>query len=82
MATSTISIPPKTWILISTVSVKFQVQGQSSIYIIEAASLPAEGDLSIRKTANPGKMYTFEKVDGNFYAYSDNSTAISIEPVT
>jgi hypothetical protein len=82
MATSTIPIPKNVWTIVSTVSVQFQVQGQSSVFIIESVALPTEDDLSIRKTAIPGQMYAFDKIDGDFYAYSkDVDTEISIDPV-
>ena len=81
MATSTIDIPKNVWTLISSVSVNYQVQGQTSIFIIESVAFPAD-NLTIRKTSSPGKMYVFDKVDGNFYAYSkDVDTKISIEPI-
>jgi len=80
MATSTIQIPKNTWTLISEVSVRFQVQGQTPLIIIESVALPT--DLDIRKVAFAGGMYTFIKVDGDFYAYSkDTNNEISIEPV-
>lgn len=82
MATSTIPIPKNTWTLVSTVSVKAQVQGQSGLYVIESVAPPAANDLTVRKTFAPAKMYEFEKVDGDFYAYSkDIDNVISIEPL-
>lgn len=82
MATSTITLPENTWTLISNVSVDFQMQGKYPAYIVESIGSPAD-DLSIRKTALAGVMYTYSQIgSGDFYARPVGDTAvISIEPV-
>lgn len=70
MATSMVSLTAKTWKLVSSVSVLFQVPEQNDSYAIEALALPT--DTTIRKKIQPGEIYSFQKVDGNLYMYSPN----------
>jgi len=80
MATSMIPIPSKTWTLISEVTVNFQIPEQTGAWAVEASALPT--DLSIRKKITPSKIYTFTKIDGNLYMYSDSTIEVAIEPVS
>lgn len=80
MATSMVSVPKNTWTLISAVSVSFQVPEQSSVLAVEAATPPTT--TAIRKKIQPGKIYSFQKLDGNLYAYSRGADIeIAIDPV-
>ena len=80
MATSMVSIPSETWTSVSTVSVNFQIPENTSAWAVEAAALPT--DLSIRKKINPGKIYSFVKLDGNLYMYSNTAIEVAIEPLS
>ena len=80
MATSMVLVPAKTWTEVSTVSVRFQIPEQHSAYAVEAAAPPS--DLSIRNKINPGTIYTFQKLDGNLYMYSDTAIEVAIEPLS
>lgn len=80
MATSMVPVPAKTWTLISTVSKKFQIPEQNSAWAVEASVIPT--NLSIRNRINPGIMYTFQKLDGNLYIYSDSKIEVSVEPLS
>ncbi len=81
MATSQVSIPKNVWTLVSSVSVSFQIPEQSSAYAIESVALPI--DLSIRKKIQPGKIYTFTKLDGDLYIYSpDVNNSVAIDPIS
>lgn len=81
MATSMVSLPPKTWTLVSTVAVIFQLPDQKSAYAIEATSLPT--DETIRQRITPTEKYSFQKLDGNLYMYNphDGAIAVAIDPV-
>ncbi|MCK4822987.1 hypothetical protein KA005_44915 [bacterium] len=80
MATSMVSVPEKIWKLISTVSIKFQIPEQSSALAVEALVIPT--DTAIRNKINPGTMYTFQKLDGNLYMYSETAIEVAIEPLS
>lgn len=80
MATSMIEVPEKTWKLISTVSIKFQIPEQNSAWAVESVALPT--DLSIRNKINPGTMYTFQKLDGNLYMFSESKLEVAVEPLS
>lgn len=79
MATSQVIIPAETWTLISTSSVSFQIPEQSSAYAVEASAPPT--DLSIRKKIQPGRIYTFTRIDGNLYMYSDIKISVAVDPI-
>jgi len=79
--TDNIALTKDTWVEISSVSVDFQIQGQFPAFITEQASLPAIDTID-KKTALPGKMYTYTKLDGNFYARAvGQNTSISFDPI-
>ena len=80
MATSMVSLTAKTWKLVSTVSVSFQIPEQSSAYAVEAAVIPTT--LDIRKKIQPGKIYLFTKLDGNLYMYSDTAIDVAVDLVS
>lgn len=80
MATSMVQVPEKTWTLISSVSVSFQIPEQSSALAVEALVIPT--DTSIRKKINPGTIYSFQKLDGNLYMFSDSKIEVAIEPLS
>ena len=80
MATSIVSVQDKTWTLISTVSKGFQIPENNSAYAVEAVTIPT--DLSIREKIQPGTRYTFQKLDGNLYIYSETAIEVSIWPLS
>ncbi len=81
MATSSVDLPVKTWVEVSTVSTNFQLQGGASAYAVEAAVIPT--DTAIKKEISPGEIYTFQKLDGNLYMYAPYSTAkVALDPLS
>ena len=81
MATQNVAVPEKTWTQITTASCAFQVIGQASVYVVESTTTPT--DTSIIKVANPRRIYNFNRVDGNLYAYSPvGSASVSFDPTT
>lgn len=82
MATSMVALTKGDWTEVSDVSVLFQLPDQRKVYAIEAVAKPDADDTSVRKRINPGKIYSFVKLDGNLYAYTDeDNVQISIDPV-
>lgn len=79
MATTKISLPKKTWTLVSEVSVRFQIPTQISGYAVESVSAPT--DLSIKNKISPGEIYSFQKLDGDLYMYSNSKNEVAIEPL-
>ena len=79
MATSMIPVPAKTWTLISEVSTNYQIPEQSGAWIVEAAAAPTTLDIRIK--ISPAKIYSFSKLDGNLYMYSDTNISVAIDPV-
>lgn len=79
MATGMVSIPAKTWVEVSLVSVNFQIPEDTGAWAIESVAMPTS--LSIRKKIMPGRMYNFDKLDGNLYMYSDTALEVAVEPI-
>jgi len=80
MATSMVPVPANAWTLVSTVSINFQIPEQHAAWAIESVALPTT--LSVRKSITPGKIYTFSKLDGNLYMYSDAAIEVAVEPLS
>lgn len=80
MATQVVNISADTWTQVTTASANFQVLGNSELFVTEATSAPT--DLTgAYKVANPILIYSFTRVDGNLYAYSQGKSAtIAFDP--
>lgn len=80
MATQRIELTKGEWKEISTVSVTFQNLSAFPVHVIEAASLPTGG--TDGKVVAPREEWTFNKVDGNFYAYAEiTGGVVAIDPI-
>lgn len=79
MSTSMVPVPAKTWTKISAVSVQYQIPEQSEAWVVEAAVIPTTLDIRIKIL--PSKIYSFTRLDGDLYMYSDTSISVAIDPV-
>lgn len=76
MATDSVTLPAKQWTLVSEESVLFQIPDRRTVFAAESVLIPI--DTSIRKRISPGKIYSFQKLNGDLYIYNPNSEEIVV----